>query len=485
MLLINRQDRERLGLPQALEACRCMTPQGKGLKARYRYFGPDERPLLEAELSAVDRLAEYVKHHPLELRNSQSLLAHFRDLRGTVAGLSKNRTLDLTELFEIKQAVRLLHKLLKMTGLLAKADITIHPLPEPEALLDPRGLGTSGFYLYDDYSPKLALFRQSRAELEKRMERAQGEERAELLGQRSQLLAGEAEEERAVRAALSGQLAPFADRLSDNLQAVGQLDFRLAKAQMALRWGASKPDLLEAGEAVILEQFHHPVIEDHLSARGTAYERQTTALARGTTVLTGANMGGKSVTLKAMTLSVLMIHLGYFPPADYAASPLFGFVSYSSDYFDTTKRGLSTFASEVVKIRDDIRQARQTPGFVVLDEPLRGTNPQEATALVGALCRFYASLPGVLVLATHYEVPAGEGIRHLRLRGIQTGDLEEIMEITKAPLLDEEAVRRIEALMDYSIEAMDGSAAVPTGAIRVARWLGLDSGVFEYLEEQE
>ncbi len=485
MLLINRQDRERLGLSQVLEACQCLTPQGKRLKLKHYYYTPDKNQLLEDELSAVERLLEYVKHHSPEVRNARGHLAHFRDLRGTVAGLSKNRRLEITEFFEIKQAVHLLHKLLEIPGLLTRADITIHPLPEVESLLDPRGLGTSGFYLYDDYSLLLASLRHKRAALEKRLERVQGEDRTALLRERGLLLDQEEEEELAVRSALCSQLAPYESILSANLEAVGRLDFRLAKAQLALRWGASKPLLLKAGETAVLEHFHHPLIEEHLASRGAAYERQTITMAQGTSVLTGANMGGKSVTLKAVTLSLILVHLGYFPPADYAATPLFGFISYSSDYFDTTKRGLSTFASEIVKIRDDIRQARQMPGFVVLDEPLRGTNPQEATALVGALCRFYANLPGVLMVATHYEVPAGDGIRHLRLRGIQTGDLEEIIKMTKLPPSDEEAVRRIEALMDYSIEALDGSGAVPAGAIRIAGWLGLDDQVFEYLEEQE
>ena len=364
MLLISRQDRERLGLSQALEACRCLTPQGKRMKLKYRYYGPDEKELLEAELSAVDRLAEYTKHHPLEIRQALGHLSRFRDLRGSLAGLSKARTLDLTELFEIKEAVRLLHQLLKIPVLLARADVLIKPLPEAEALLDPRKMESSGFYLYDEYSARLAGLRQARKKVEIKLESAGGEERSRLLEERSQLLTEENEEERQVRANLSGQLAPYADRLSENLDAAGQLDFRLAKAQLAIRWAASKPDLLEAGATLILEQFYHPVIEAHLSARGAAYERQTVTLAQGTSVLTGANMGGKSVALKAMALSVVLIHLGYFPPCAYAASPLFGFVSYSSDYFDTTKRGLSTFAAEIVKIRDDIRQARHMPGLV-------------------------------------------------------------------------------------------------------------------------
>ncbi len=474
MLVMSRQDRERLGLAQVLDGCACRTPQGRRLKMKHRYYGPKEGQELQEELQILERLTDYARHHPGEISKTEGHLAHFRDLRATASRLHKGDTLDVTELFELKQTCYLVGQLMKQRALLDRAGIRLIPLDEAANLLDPGGFGGHGFYLYDDYSPQLAALRQARTQVEIRMKAAGGEVSDSLLAERDRLRAAEADEELAVRADLSARLAPFAASLATNLDAVGELDFRLAKAGLALKWGASRPQLVEPGGLLILEKFFHPAIEAQLAARGTAYERQTVAIARGTTILTGANMGGKSVSLKALALSVILVHLGYFPPAAYAAVPLFDFVSYSSDHVDSTRRGLSTFASEMIRIRNDLDQSIRGRGMLVLDEPFRGTNPEEATALVTALSRLHADLPGVLVMATHYRVPAGAGIRHLRLRGVQVPDLEAMAGDTGDRLTDQEAVRRIEALMDYSIEPADDSGPAPAGALRLAEWLGLD-----------
>lgn len=480
MLIASRQDRERLGLAQALEACRCYSPQGRRLKAAHRYYSPEEKELLEEELTAVNRLLEYAGSQTADRLTVQAILGHLRDLRGSLASLKKGYLLDITELFELKQAARLIGKLAGHASLARKAGVTLTALPELEALLDPAGLGTSGFYLYDEYSPHLAQLRRDRALLENKLEGGQGD-RPALLAERRCLVEEEEKEEEAVRRQLCERIKPYAAPLQENLDQAGRLDFRLAKAELALRWGASRPDLMEAGERTILEHFYHPPIEQQLLARGASYERQTLVVEKGTTVLSGPNMGGKSVSLKALALSLLLLHMGYFPPAAYVATPLFDFVGYSSDHLDTTKRGLSSFASEMVSLRDLVDLSKRSRGFILIDEPCRGTNPREAAALVGALSRFFAQKPGSLVLATHYLVPAGEGIRHIRIRGIQEEALQAVLGSETRQLTDQEAIRRIESLMDYSLEAVDDGAGPQEAAVRLAGWLGMDEELLDLL----
>ena len=483
MLVISRQDRERLGLAQVLEACRCYSPQGRRLKAAGHYFGPRDRPELEAELSAIEALKDQLGHHQAQVLEVQSLLGHLRDLRGTMESLRKGRTLALTELFEIKEAARLIHKLAGFKTLIKRAGVHLQALPQVQSLLDPAGQGRSGFSLYDDYSARLAGLRRERAQLEREME-DQGHNKEVLEARRRELIAGEREEEALVRQDLSQKLSPHAKALADNLEAAGRLDFRLAKADLALAWGASRPTILDEGQTIILEAFFHPQIQAHIQARGGAYERQTITLEAGTTVLSGPNMGGKSVSLKAMTLALLLIHMGYFPPAAFAASPLFDFVSYSSDHFDTTRKGLSSFASEMVRLRDDLARSKEQRGLIVTDEPCRGTNPREASALIGALVRTYAKKQGAFILATHYPTPSGPGIRHIRIKGLMEEALQAVMASDKKDLSDEEAIRRIESLMDYSLEAVEGGKSTQEGAVRIAAWLGMDQELLALLEEE-
>lgn len=480
MLVIRKEESERLGLHQVLDECRCFSPQGRRLKRKRRYFTPGEQEDLNREFDAIDRLMPHVRQHKAEVLDVQSLLGHLRDLGGTISGLEKGRTLDLTEFYEIKEAARLIRALSQYTSLLTRAGISLNPLPDLETLLDPAGQGTSGFYLYDEYSEHLARLRKDRAALERLAEEETAGKRAQLLARRAQLVAEEEDEESSVRTSLTLKLRPFAAALQESLDGAGLLDFRLAKAELAIQWGASRPDLQEEGQALILEAVYHPLIEAHLLSRGASYERQTLTLHSGAAVLTGPNMGGKSVGLKAVTLSAVLIHLGYFPPAAYAASPLFDFISYHSDHFDTTKKGLSSFAAEMVSLRDDVERSKDSRGLIVTDEPCRGTNPQEASALIGALIRYYAGKAGIFLVATHYPVPEGQGISHWRIRGIMEEALADIMENGAGQLSDQETIRRIESLMDYTIESADRPEP-GEGAVRIARWLGLGEEVLELL----
>ncbi len=504
MLIMTRQDEERLGLPQALEACRCQSPQGRKLKAKRVYYAPSDRESLQKEFDAIDRLKAFLHSNPQEVRQASVALGRFRDLHGTLSGLENHRLLEVTELFEIKQSLQLFRELSAMTRLLAAASVTVSSMPEAEAILDPGDRKTSGFYLYDDYSPRLAELRKQRALLEKRIEKnsetSDATMREEWMAERAALVASEDAEEMSVRAMLTDAMSAHLPEMKANFEAVGVLDFRLARGVLADNWQAGKPSILETGQSAVLIDVWHPVIEAHLKKRGTSFVRQLVTVRRGSTVLSGPNMGGKSVALKSMTLALALMQLGYFPPATSASTPLYDFVSYSSDHLDTTKRGLSSFGAEIVRIRDDIARSRQKRGLVIMDEPCRGTNPEEATALVGALIKFYSRLDSSFVIATHYRAPSGENISHVRIRGIRSEDLESIVcdstrngdirseDLNTARLKetsepDQQAIRRIEALMDYRLEEVDGHSPVPTEAIRIAALLGLDKDVLALMED--
>ncbi len=482
MLIISYRDEERLGLQQVLDACRCYSPQGRQLKAKRTFYTPADRDLLEKEFESIESIIVFLNDHPQDVRRAAVTLGRFRDLQGTLAGLEKNRLLEVTELFEIKQALRLFRELSVLAPLLRAASVDIIAMPEAESLLDPSDQKTSGFYLYDEYSQHLAELRKRRSSIEREMESGDTRKRELLFEERARIVADEEREEVAVRVRLTDALTVHLEALKANFSAVGVLDFRLARAVLAADWGACKPSLLAEGDSAILENMSHPVVAEDLQKRGAAFVRQTVMLPQGTTVLSGPNMGGKSVALKSLTLALVLIQLGFYPPAVVSATPLYDFISYSSDHLDTTKRGLSSFGNEIVRIRDDAVRARQERGLVVMDEPCRGTNPEEATALVGALARFYGKQRGSFVMSTHYRVPDGEGIAHMRIRGIQSEALAAIS-ADGVPSSDHDAIRRIEALMDYRLEHVDGEAPVPTDAIRIAELLGLDRDILGLLDQ--
>ena len=53
---------------------------------------------------------------------------------------------------------------------------------------------------------------------------------------------------------------------------------------------------------------------------------------------------------------------------------------------------------------------------------------------------------------------------------------------TRGQLTDEEAIRRIESLMDYSIETVEEAAPIPKGALKLSEWLGMDRDFLALVE---
>ena len=91
------------------------------------------------------------------------------------------------------------------------------------------------------------------------------------------------------------------------------LDLLLAKARLARRFGCVRPEIDPQGRVEASDMIH-PEVADHLRARGGAFTPVSLMLERGTTVITGANMGGKSVSLKSTTLNLLLAPLRWASP---------------------------------------------------------------------------------------------------------------------------------------------------------------------------
>ena len=207
-------------------------------------------------------------------------------------------------------------------------------------------------------------------------------------------------------------------------------------------------------------------------------------------------MGGKSVALKTVFLALLMTQLGYFPFCETMQTPLFDFFAFESSYEGDLHRGLSSFGLEAVQIRNHYRKSQSQKGLILMDEPCRGTNPSDATAIVQALCNVYGKSNSTFLIATHYHVRKSSGIRFYQVRGISPDALTELATYRYSSVdpIETEAnipatasnltvimkhedltrVRRIQNLMDYRIEEIDGVNQSSSGAIKIAELLGVD-----------
>ena len=362
-------------------------------------------------------------------------LQALKDIRTTIANLAHSATLDDIELFEVKHLAILATDVARLMDEQGMTDvIEIPDLAPVITILDPDGMKIATFYVYDSYCAEL---RELRSQM-----RQHPDQQDDLLLQASEL-------EEGVRRDLSRQLHPWAAAIEQAQVALAQIDVCLAKAQQIRQMGMCFPGL-SMTEGSTYHAMFHPQVREALATAGRDFQPIDISYGLSPTLITGANMGGKTVVLKTLTLCQYLFQFGFGIPAAKAQIAVKDEVYFCIGDEQSVERGLSSFAAEMKNI-DRVIQASRTDSRILalIDEPARTTNPTEGAALVTALLRLMQDRPVSLVMTTHYDIEPGHA-RCLRVKGFENGT------------------------MDYSlVEVHDGE--VPHEALNIAQSLGIDT----------
>ena len=119
-------------------------------------------------------------------------------------------------------------------------------------------------------------------------------------------------------------------------------------------------------------------------------------------MISGPNMGGKTVTLKTIGLFVALAHAAFPVLCHKAILPF-----YQSMYFDIGDRqsienNLSTFSSHISRL-SNICQMSDENSFILLDEIGNGTDPLEGASLAVAILEYLISKKSTIITSTHYS----------------------------------------------------------------------------------
>lgn len=362
-------------------------------------------------------------------------LQGLKDIRTTIRNLSQHAVLDDIELFEVKHLAILatdVARLLQQHGM--DAVVEIPALDEVIGILDPDGMKIATFYIYDSYCAQLKDLRSQM--------RQHPDQQDDLLAQASEL-------EEGVRQDLSRQLHPFADSMGQAQAALALIDVNLAKALQIKQLGLSFPTMSPDGTSHYRAMFH-PQVKDALASRGRKFQPVDIGFGHHPTLITGANMGGKTVVLKTLTLCQYLFQFAFGIPALEARIAVKDEIYFCIGDEQSVEKGLSSFAAEMKNIDAVIKASRMNKKLLALiDEPARTTNPTEGAALVTALLKVLADKDMSLVMTTHYDIEPGDA-RCLRVKGFENGE------------------------MDYQLVEVQ-SGEVPHEALNIAQSLGIDN----------
>jgi len=119
-------------------------------------------------------------------------------------------------------------------------------------------------------------------------------------------------------------------------------------------------------------------------------------------VISGANAGGKSVTMKTVGLFSLISSLTGFCPFDEGSEmPLYADVFSDIGDGQSIEDSLSTFSSHMQNV-SRIASSCAKGSLVLLDELCSGTDPDEGSALSIALLEHFSKKASLVIITSHY-----------------------------------------------------------------------------------
>lgn len=535
-MFMDQTTRDALDFQYILNKLEVLTPYGLMFKSRMKPYTRDQEKLLENQLNILESHIPFIRDNQLR-RRFNNILAHIKDLRQSTKRAMDGFTLTDVELFEIKSFLILTRELVELVDnerMPIFPETRIDLLPGLERTLDPEDTKISTFYIYDAYSEELRALREQKREkdrelklIKKRLRDQVGEDlgldlrpdgsvvitkdRTELLdrlknypyltyvsetylnirfvvkptgemtlAERELLILRDREEreEMKIRESLSHEVGKRRRELFRNMLAIGKLDLILAKARLAVDMDAARPQIIDDFRITIKDGIH-PKIAELLKTKKLSFTPVSLDLREGVACITGANMGGKTISLKMTGLLTAMAHHGMYVPAKEMVLGLSNYIKSSIGDMQSTDSGLSTFGGEVQVVSDAMERAEEQ-GLILIDELARGTNPEEGYAISKAIVKYLMDKPAISLITTHYDNVADlEGVQHLQVIGLSELNLNYLTDEIRMG----DGMAIINKYMDYRLRVVDQSTPIPKDAINIARIMGLRKEILEMAEE--
>ena len=198
-------------------------------------------------------------------------------------------------------------------------------------------------------------------------------------------------------------LRPFVPELIAGATFVGELDFNMAKAYVALDYIAGMPVVSEDG-TLNLRKARHPLLEKSLRKEKKAIVPLTVELtpAKRILLISGPNAGGKSVCLKTVGLLQYMFQWGMLiPTSESSELPVFDRIMVSIGDDQSLENDLSTYSSFLSDMNAMLSVADGRT-LVLIDEFGSGTEPAAGGAIAEAILHELDSRGAYGVITTHY-----------------------------------------------------------------------------------
>lgn len=198
-------------------------------------------------------------------------------------------------------------------------------------------------------------------------------------------------------------LRPYVPDLVGAAEYLGEIDFLMAKANIALDIIAGMPVISDNGE-MNLRKARHPFLEKALKRENKEIVPLTVTLTpkKHILLISGPNAGGKSVCLKTVGLLQYMFQWGMpIPTSESSELPVFDRIMVSIGDDQSIDNDLSTYSSFLADMKDMLARA-DGKSLVLIDEFGSGTEPAAGGAIAEAILNELDKRGTYGVITTHY-----------------------------------------------------------------------------------
>jgi DNA mismatch repair protein MutS2 len=201
---------------------------------------------------------------------------------------------------------------------------------------------------------------------------------------------------------LSLKVGAQESEIARNIVLMAELDLALAKARYAYKARAAEPVLTNFGNdgtgIINLVEARHPLLGEKAVPLSVEMGRDFSIL-----LITGPNMGGKTVALKTIGLLSLMTQAGLpIPASAESIVPVFDDIFADIGDEQSIEQTLSTFSWHIGNIVRIINRATKM-SLVLLDELGTSTDPAEGSALARSILLYLLSQRIMTMATTHYN----------------------------------------------------------------------------------
>ncbi|MDU3335087.1 MutS-related protein [Paraclostridium bifermentans] len=414
--------------------------------------------------------------------NIQYEFCKVKNIKNTIVRLENKNILDEIELFEIKNFAINVNKIMEYYSKLnLNVDyINFKSLGKVVKLLDPDNLKLTTFRIYEAYSKQLLLIRQNKLNVEKEIFSSTDIENIEKLKKkRLEIVIQEDKEVLKIRKALTEELYNYLIDVKENTTNIGKLDLLIAKADLAIKYNAIKPSINEENK-IYFKDLVNPNLQRILDSQGKQYIPISIELDKKITIISGANMGGKSVSMKTIALNLYLFQCGFFIFAKEANLCILDFIYLVSDDMQDINKGLSTFGAEIIKLKEITKLIKLRDGFIALDEFARGTNPIEGRLLLKSICEYFKQYNSISLISTHLDDINISDVDYYQVIGLRNVNFEGLKRQINLKIGTDKSsngVKILQEYMDYRMEKVSKETKVPKDAINICKLLGLDNEI--------